>query len=94
LPVLLENWEYLSWIGNRAARSGSLQLFKKYVNAARDHGRERAAGGGTNILEGMPAAAWRKHRGARPGIDLLPFHFELVLAVDDIPPFILIAVAM
>ncbi len=91
--MLHEDREDFGWVGNGTSRSSTLELFKEEVDAARDHGRERPAARGSDVLECVRLPRGAK-RGSRVGIDLLPVHFEFVFALEDIPPLILIAVEM
>src|SRR6185369_13567561 len=79
-------------VWNSATRSGGIGFLKEIVQAARDNGGDHPSIRTSNVLEGVPAAARREHGSTRAGIDLLSVYFEPVLALEDVPRFILVPV--
>ncbi len=93
-PVLLENRDQFVEVGGCAAWSRRFQFLEEDVQAARNHGRQCPAGNVAGVLKCMPAAAWREHRVPRPRPQLPSIHDEPEFAFQNVPPLVLIAMAV
>jgi hypothetical protein len=71
-----------------------LEFFEEYVEPARDDCSYRPACAGADILERMMAAAPGGTGISRPRVDFLPVDLEDKLAVEDVPPFALLNMAV
>jgi hypothetical protein len=94
LLVFLEDRNHLFSIRYAPARSRRLELLKKEVNAAGHDGGQSAAGASSDILKCVRAPSRRERNVARASVDFATIHYELVFAFNDVPPLVMLGVAM
>jgi len=94
LRVFLEYRQHLRRVGRRAAWQGLFEILKENVKATRHDRRDRPSRFASNVLERVAAAARSVDGGARGRINLLAVYFEPVFALDDIPPFLVLAMTV
>ena len=92
--VLLEQCAEHGWVGSASRGSGHTDLFEEKIEAAGNHGDNRASGSAANVLKCVTAAAWGKDGVARSGMDLNAIHFKEVPAFKNVKPFVLMMMQM